>query len=93
MTVVLSRNDIEYSLCDRAAECSICSGSPLFPPFIYWQAAAQMYICHHCIEGSGKGLMADLIQARAIIDLRALYPDFTLERQHLPTRDRKPADG
>lgn len=78
MTVILSKDCIQFP--QAAGPCTICTG-PLFPPFIFWLCEGQLTICYNCIEGAGKGLMADLIQARAIIDLQTLYPGFTLERK------------
>jgi len=92
MTVILSKDSIEYR--QAPAHCTMCTG-PLWPPFIFWLVQGQLCLCRSCIENSGKGLMADLVQARAIIDLQSLYPDHTLERQHLPTwiRNLKGGDG
>jgi hypothetical protein len=87
MTVVLSRND---HWAPAKAKCSVCGDSQYHPPYVYWntfaseaECSGDLIFCPRCCRGLLHGLVADMIHAVAIADIRALgYHSFTLVRAH-----------
>jgi hypothetical protein len=71
MSVINTRHDY-HSDCRDSHKCSVCDDG-LDYPFICWVGeGAGLYICGPCCRRIKDGLMADLIQLAATMDLRAL---------------------
>jgi hypothetical protein len=68
----------------NVTKCSICA-ELLLPPFLEWNCTSDLFICIECCRKHKNGLIADLVQAAAIAELRnALGPrrrDQTLVRR------------
>ena len=71
MSVINTRTGITFS--DADSRCNCC-GERLWPPFVEWHCSNEhIFICGECACRIKKGLMADLIQCAAIVDLQKLY--------------------
>jgi hypothetical protein len=70
-------------------------GELIWPPYIIWHERKTFFFCAECCVRLYHGLTADLIQMDAIVNLRRLYPQFTLQRcfiDKLNEDDRKEAN-
>jgi hypothetical protein len=60
-----------------SAKCNVCGGHLYYPHIQY----CYLYICHECAQHNTKGLMLDLVQCRAILEMKKIADrDVTLER-------------
>jgi hypothetical protein len=81
MTVVNGEFDIDGYDVDRVHNgepCTAC-GDPVYPPFVAWRCPGTVdciLICAECCQGMRAGLAADMIQVCAIMELRALGPNY-----------------
>src|SRR5262245_25703704 len=69
MSVINTRHD--YWSWHKIRKCSVC-GDDLNYPFIYWHGDNGLCICAPCCQRNKDGLIADLIQLAAIMDLQKL---------------------
>ena len=77
MSVVTSRHDLVYP---AGPTCTFCGDKQYHPPFIQWMGDRELVICGKCCSGL-DGLVADIIQLTAIMELQRLYPRATLIRK------------
>jgi len=64
----------KYDLPPKDSRCAVCGG-PLQFPFLCWDQAgsgSDLCICGECCHRIKDGLMADMIQIAAILDMRKL---------------------
>ena len=60
--------------------CSNCGGSLLYP-FLAWDGKPGIFLCRACGQKAKRGLIADLVQFDAVLELRRhLDLDVTLVR-------------
>ena len=86
MTVYTTKAD-DITSCRET--CNVCGVRLLWHPWIEWHGRENFAICGSCVGKIKTGLMADLIQCAAILDMQKLYRDCTLERQNVkPIEDR-----
>jgi hypothetical protein len=81
MAVILNREIDPYHV-PTEAQCCLCSRR-VHDPFVLWQTNEEViYVCSHCCEPPEiNGLIADILQVRAINELRRLgHPDAMLQR-------------
>jgi len=86
MSVITSTQYFEYP--KHGTPCTFCNEC-LYPPFILYRDKNMIFICAECIDRHSDGLIADIVQVKAINNLRRLYPDMTLERLSLSHVSRK----
>jgi hypothetical protein len=80
MSIVTNKHhDFSGALRDNA-KCAIC-GYWVRPPYLEWIAETTIRICGRCCHSIKGGLVADLVQIAAIVDLQEYYPSFTLTRE------------
>src|SRR5690606_8467045 len=53
-------------------KCNMC-GSSLSYPFLFWWGEKDIFICGQCSAKCKEGLMADLVQIAAIMELRRVH--------------------
>jgi hypothetical protein len=85
VSVITCIHDDYYQCDDRHRKCTIC-GELLYYPFICWDEEDALYICGPCCRKYKRGLMADLVQLSAIVELRSIdiaYQGHVLERTSL----------
>ena len=85
MTVIQSKydpfgpDDAICLMCDKKAS----------PPFVFYRVSGDLNICSKCVDTAlvlltaaknTNGLLADVIQPRAVRDLHDAYPGLTLKR-------------
>jgi hypothetical protein len=64
----------------HAQPCFHCEG-PCFYPFVHWRGYCDIVICSRCCSQIKSGLMADMLQVSANLDLLNLgYRDAILVR-------------
>jgi len=80
MSVITTTSSFQHV--GREIRCALCQGF-LLPPYIEYMSKNTLYICNECVNHYGQGLIADIVQTKAINDLRRLYPGYTLERKTL----------
>src|SRR5262245_40338513 len=93
MSVINTHYEDWHDCCDNH-KCSICCGKISYP-FVYWcDQYTQLCICGPYCQQNKDGLIADLIQVKAIMDLQDLKlsaRDVTLirsSRQNLEAKVR-----
>jgi hypothetical protein len=71
MTVINTKDDV--SLCLPDDVCNLCRGE-LVPPFFEWmcRGGPNLHICGRCCHTNKRGIIADLIQLAATVELRSL---------------------
>jgi hypothetical protein len=86
MTVVIGKHDCTApSRHDH--RCSLCEGY-LHYPFLHW--SQEIFICGDCCRGIKRGLIADLIQIVAILELHDQgYHSMTFDRRSLRTLEEE----
>jgi hypothetical protein len=97
MTVIQSKYD-PFGPDD--AICSMCD-EKASPPFVFYSVAGDLNICSKCVDTAlvlltaaknTNGLLADVIQLRAVRDLHDAYPGLTLKRvgvSEMEARDKR----
>jgi hypothetical protein len=87
MSVVTNKHDDYRGSIKRGERCNLC-GTKVWYPFLVWDEERIIHICDDCCHKIRNGFIADLVQIAAIVDLRRLYPGFTLTRHDRQTLER-----
>jgi hypothetical protein len=64
----------------HAQPCFHCHG-PCYYPFLHWDGEPELFICTRCCARIKSGLMADLVQVAANLELRG-YRDAIFVREN-----------
>jgi hypothetical protein len=84
MSVILSKeHDFQcVGFGQRHAQPCFHCGGPCHYPFTHWDGNPELFICMRCCAQIKAGLMADLVQVAANLDLISLgYRDAILVRE------------
>jgi hypothetical protein len=73
--------------------CSICKEKLMQYPFIRWWAGGDdVFFCAVCSARIRDGMMADLVQIAAIVEIQRIAPHYknsTLVREHIPELEQR----
>ena len=81
MSIQVTRTGVGHQMYG-GEKCTHC-GDGLFPPYLAWTGKSDFFLCGPCGERIKDGLIADLIQLSAVVQLQRHQPgtDMTLTRQ------------
>ena len=83
MSIQLSRTGVGHQMYG-SEKCTHC-GDGLFPPYLAWTGKSDFFLCGPCGERIKDGLVSDLVQLAAVVQLQRHQPgtDMTLTRQRV----------
>jgi hypothetical protein len=91
MSVILSKDDFrQVGFGQRHAQPCFHCGGPCHYPFTHWDGEPELFICTRCCAQIKAGLMADLVQVAANLELINLgYRDALLVRESTTSLNKR----